>query len=92
MIEQTKQNQGISPVLVIAALAVVLAGIGFTAFRMFGPQPEPHPRYNTADLIRKGQKDPNSLTADERRVYDHITHSLGGGPVSKSGAPVAQKP
>ena len=91
MIDQTKQNQGLSPLLVIAAIVIVVAAVGFAAFRTFGPQPEPHPRYNSADLIRRGQKDPNSLTPDERRVYNHITHSIGG-PQSNAGAPTAQKP
>ena len=80
MANQVKSNLSIPPVVTVAALVVVVVAVAIAAFIMFGPKPEPHARYNTADLMLKAQKNINSLTPDERSVYNHITHADGTAP------------
>jgi len=75
MTDQEKSSRSLPPVVLAATLIVVTLIVAIVAFVVFGPKPEPHVRYNTADLMHKAQKDINSLTPDERRVYDHITHA-----------------
>ena len=89
MTDQAKPDRSLPPVAIAAALIIVVLAIGIVAFMVFGPKPEPHARYNSAMLIQKGQKDINSLTPDERRVYDHIMQREGGAPQFK-GAPPKQ--
>ncbi|MCW3058209.1 MAG: hypothetical protein JWQ02_30 [Capsulimonas sp.] len=70
---------------------MVIIAIAIAAFMMFGPKPEPHPRYNTVELMHKAQKDINSLTPDERRVYNRITRSTDSPSKFKPAPPAAPK-
>lgn len=80
MTNKVEPTSSIPPVVTVAALVVVVVVVAVAAFIMFGPKPEPHARYNTAELMLKAQKNINSLTPDERSVYDHITHADRPGP------------
>lgn len=80
MSNQVKPKSSIPAVVIAVALVLVVVAVAVAAYIMFGPQPEPHGRYNTAELVQKAQKNINSLTPDERRVYDHITHADGTAP------------
>jgi len=91
MTDQAKNDRSLPPAAIIAVLVVVALAVVIAAYVVFGPKPEPHVRYNSAELMHKAQKDINSLTPDERRVYDHITHADAAPPKFNAPPPAQTK-